>query len=310
MHEIERIHAAVAQLLALNKAGLLVTVIGTEGSTYRRAGARSVIGEDGSVAGAISGGCVERDIAERARTWLANFEPRVVTYDSSSSDDIVFGLGLGCRGKIAMMVQPFDAAHPPALPPVPNRTPVRWTTTFEGRTVLEEWIEPQRAIAVFGRGPDTGPVAEVARAAGWKADVIRSYEKPDLSAYDAVVIMTHNFLHDVALVEAALASPIEYVGLLGPRSRGEEILTQMGEVTPATRRRLFNPIGLDLGGDSPETIALSIVAEIQAVMERASAGSLREKDGPIHETADGGGRARGGRVVPAGTPETTPRLPR
>lgn len=307
---LERIHEAVNQLTALNKAGLLITVIGTEGSTYRRAGARSVIGEDGSVAGAISGGCVERDIAERAKTWLANFEPRVVVYDSSSSDDIVFGLGLGCRGKIEMLVQPFDAAHPPSLPPLPQREPVQWTTTFEGRVVLEEWIEPQRAIAIFGRGPDTEPVAAVARATGWKADVIRSYDQPDLSQYDAIVIMTHNFLHDVALVEAAFASQVDYIGLLGPKSRGEEILTQIGEVTTGMRRRLFNPIGLDLGGDSPEAIALSIVAEIQAMLERASGLALREKEGPIHEAADGGGRARGGRVIAAGTSQATPRLPR
>src|SRR5688572_21176784 len=104
MHELQRIHDAVDALLSERKAGLLVTVIGTRGSTYRRPGARSVIGEDGSVTGAISGGCVERDIALRAKTWVADFEPRVVTYDSSSAEDIVFGLGLGCRGKIEMLV--------------------------------------------------------------------------------------------------------------------------------------------------------------------------------------------------------------
>ena len=186
MNETRKIHEAVAQLLAAGKAGLLITVTGTEGSTYRRPGAQSVIGEDGSITGAISGGCVERDIAERAKTWLAGFSPRTVVYDSSSSDDIVFGLGLGCRGKIEMRVQPFDASHPPELPEV-----------------------PRQAIAIVGRGPDTEPVAAVARAAGWDAEIIRSYDNPSFDAFDAIVIMTHNFLFDVALLQAAFASPAD-----------------------------------------------------------------------------------------------------
>lgn len=283
MHELQRIHDAVGRLTGQGKRGLLVTVIGTSGSTYRRAGARSVIGDDGSIDGAISGGCVERDIAERANAWASSLAPRVVTYDSSSADDIVFGLGLGCRGRIEMLVQPFDAAHPPPLPPVPADDPVQWTTSFEGRVVLEETIEPQPAVAIFGRGPDAEPVATVARATGWRADVIRSWDAVDLTGFDAVVIMTHNFLHDVALVEAAFASRACYIGLLGPRSRGEEILTQLGDVAPESRIRLHNPIGLDLGGDSPEAIALSIVAEMQAVVHAATGRPLREKEGPIHE---------------------------
>lgn len=285
MHELQRVHDAVRRLTAAGRRGLLVTVIGTQGSTYRRAGARTVIGEDGSIDGVISGGCVERDIAERAKAWASDLAPRVVTYDSSSSDDIVFGLGLGCRGRIEMLVQPFDGGHPPALPPVPDRDAVSWSTTFEGRVVLEETIEPQRAVAIFGRGPDTEPVAAVARATGWRAEVMRSWDEVDLTGFDAVVVMTHNFLRDTAVIEAAFASPARYIGLLGPRSRGEEILTQLGDVPPESRERLYNPIGLDLGGDSPEAIALSIVAEMQSVVHESTALPLREKDGPIHDVA-------------------------
>ncbi|HEX7706066.1 MAG TPA: XdhC family protein [Thermoanaerobaculia bacterium] len=285
MHELQRIYDAVGRIVGEGRRGLLVTVISTSGSTYRRAGARSVIGEDGSVDGAISGGCVERDIAERAKSWLDDFAPRIVTYDSSSPDDIVFGLGLGCRGLIEMLVEPFDSGNPPRLPPLPQGEPIGWETAFEGNVVLTETIEPQKRIVIFGRGPDCEPVAVMARATGWRADVIRSYDRPDLSGVDAIVIMTHNFLHDVALVEAAFASSATYIGLLGPKVRGEEILTQIGEVSPAMCARLYNPAGLDLGADTPEEIALAIVAEVLSVFRRAAARPLRVKEGPIHEPA-------------------------
>lgn len=295
MHELQRIHDAVTCLLESGRRGLVVTVVATRGSTYRKAGARSVIGDDGSVTGAISGGCVERDLALRVEADPDNFAPRLVTYDSSSADDIVFGLGLGCRGSVDLLVQPFDAAHPPALPPVPDREPVQHTTLFEGRALLVETIRPQRRIAIFGRGPDVDPVQTLASAVGWEVDVIRTRDVHDLDHYDAIVVMTHNFLHDVEIVEAALRSSVAYIGLLGPKQRGEEILTQIpalphgsssnpSEELRETPRnsRLHNPIGLDLGGDTPEEIALSIVAEIQAVLHRRDAQPLRAKSVPIH----------------------------
>lgn len=280
MHELQRIHEAVARVVAAGARGLLVTVVATRGSTYRKSGTRCVIAEDGEVTGAISGGCVERDLALRA--GFLSFAPRVITYDSSSSEDIVFGLGLGCRGSLTMLVEPFDATHPPRLPAVPQDTPVRHIVTFEDRVLLEETLEPQTRVAIFGRGPDAAPVEVIARAVGWDVDVIRAREVPELARYDAIVVMTHNFLHDVEIIAAALRSPVSYIGLLGPKRRGEEILTQLDDVDPAALHRLHNPIGLDLGGDSPEAIALSIVAEIQSVLQRRDARPLREKRAPIH----------------------------
>lgn len=259
--ELTAIHEAVQRVIARRGRGLLVTVVATRGSTYRRAGARCVIANDGEVIGAVSGGCVERDLALRARAWPDDFTPRRVTYDSSGPEDIVFGLGLGCRGEIEMLVEPFDADHQPTLPPIPE----------------------QRAVIIFGGGSDVEPVAALVRSMAWRADVVSSRTLPELTPYDAAVVMTHNFLRDVELLAALFASPIPYIGLLGPKSRGEELLTQLGEVTPEMRRRLHNPIGLDLGGDSPREIALAIVAEIQAVLNERDGVSLREKSGPIHE---------------------------
>jgi xanthine dehydrogenase accessory factor len=278
MHELERI----LETIRATPRGILVTVVRTHGSTYRRAGARAVIGEDGRAVGAISGGCLERDLAERIKPWLADMQPRIVTYDSTRADDLVFGMGLGCRGVLDLLIEPFDASHPPRLLEFRwnGREPVEWTTTLPDGDTLVEIVRPQRAIVVFGGGADVEPVIRVAQQIGWRADVVTTRESIDVQDYDAAVVMTHNFPRDVEILRTLLASRIAYIGLLGPRSRGDELLTELDVPRDA---RIFSPIGLDLGAETPEEIALSIVAEIQAVLNARSARALRELDVPIHE---------------------------
>lgn len=278
MHELDRILEAIRA----TPRGIVVTVVRTHGSTYRRAGARAVIAESGRATGAISGGCLERDLAERIRPWLADMQPRVVTYDSTRDDDLVFGMGLGCRGVLDLLVEPFDAAHPPALLGFRwnGREPVEWTTTLPDGETLIEVIAPVRSLVVFGGGADVDPVIALARQTGWRADAITKRDPIDLTEYDAAVVMTHNFDRDVHILRALLRSHIGYIGLLGPRSRGDELLAEVGAPRDS---RIFSPVGLDLGAETPEEIALSIVAEVQAVLSARSARALRELDVPIHE---------------------------
>lgn len=292
MHEVDRIIEAVKRI----PRGVIATIVATHGSTYRRAGARAVISEEGEVVGTISGGCLERDLAARSAEWLTDMRPRVITYDTSREDDIVFGLGLGCRGVIDLHIEPFDSDHPPRLVREfqwNGRQPVTWNTSADGRLLLVESIRPQRQLAIFGGGPDVQPVVHIAEQLGMRASPFaprdvhpeKVREVVDLTQFDAAVIMTHNYLYDQALLAALLPSPIPYVGLLGPRSRGKELMAKLDNLTREQRDRLHTPVGLDLGGDSPEQIALSIVAEIESFLNRTSARSLRELDGPLHVPA-------------------------
>ena len=303
MHELEGIGEAVRRTLDRGKRGLLVTVIGVRGSTYRRAGARVVIGEDGDVFGAISGGCLERDLAERAGAWLDG-GPRVMTYDSSRAGDVVFGLGLGCRGEIDLLIQPFGPASPPRIPlpgpgvfatviasqnpryavgdPIDAQSEKTCRTKIDGCDVFVEVIAPPRSIVIFGKGADVIPVAALARTIGWRADVVHDAES-GLAGYDGAVVMTHNFLLDETILTSLMKTSIPYIGLLGPRTRGDELLASIG-ADAAARSRVHYPIGLDLGAETPEEIALSIVAEIQALFCGRSARPLRQVSGPIHES--------------------------
>ncbi len=285
MHEIDKAIEAVRTLLAGGARGVLVTVIRTSGSTYRRAGARAVIAEDGKSWGAISGGCLERDLAERIRPWLEEMTPRLVKYDFTRDADPVFGLGLGCRGALDLFVEPFDAEHHPTLLGFAwsGREPVPWTTVLpDGERFLES-LRPPRALAIFGSGVDVDPVARIGREIGWDVEVITTRDPIDVNAYDGAVIMTHNVERDAAILEALLASRIPYIGLLGPKSRGDELLAG---ASAESRARVHSPIGLDLGAETPEEIALSIVAEIQAVWSGGSARELRRLETPIHAPRD------------------------
>jgi xanthine/CO dehydrogenase XdhC/CoxF family maturation factor len=99
-----RVRAASGEPLAL------ATVIDTEGSTYRKPGAQMLIAADGSAVGLLSGGCVEGDLIERAGRVLATSTAEIVTYDARTSDDPVWGLGLGCEGAMRILLQRLDPA--------------------------------------------------------------------------------------------------------------------------------------------------------------------------------------------------------
>ncbi|HYY93920.1 MAG TPA: XdhC family protein, partial [Pyrinomonadaceae bacterium] len=103
----------------------------------------------------------------------------------------------------------------------------------------------------------------------------------------AAVVMTHNYLDDVELLRALLPSPAAYVGLLGPKQRTEKLLAEIraggGCFTTSQLSRLHGPVGIDIGAETPEEIALSVGAEIKAACEGRRAGYLRDRDAPIHD---------------------------
>ncbi len=93
-----------------NKAGkqtALATVVLVEGSSYRRAGARMLVTEDGQLTGAISGGCLEGDALRKARQVMLQNKPMLVTYDTTDEDDAKLGVGLGCNGIIHILIEPI-----------------------------------------------------------------------------------------------------------------------------------------------------------------------------------------------------------
>ena len=95
---------------AASRPLVLATVISTAGSTYRKPGARMLIDDQGEACGLLSGGCLESDLAEHARAVLTSGSARRVEYDLRSSDDLVWGLGLGCEGAMTILLQRVSPA--------------------------------------------------------------------------------------------------------------------------------------------------------------------------------------------------------
>ena len=112
MKEMEEIIEAYEAAAKANKKTALATVVHVDGSSYRRAGARMLITEDGNFTGAISGGCLEGDALRKALMVIHRQASMLVTYDTSDEDDAVMGLGLGCNGIIQVLIEPVQADNP------------------------------------------------------------------------------------------------------------------------------------------------------------------------------------------------------
>ncbi|MGH9941011.1 MAG: XdhC family protein [Pyrinomonadaceae bacterium] len=110
------------------------------------------------------------------------------------------------------------------------------------------------------------------------------------------LLMSHNYSHDLALLRFLLASPALYIGVMGPRKRTERMLRELAVGEDAFRpeeadmARLYSPAGLDIGANAPAEIALSIVAEMRAVLDGRRGGMLRERRGSIHGSLGDGER--------------------
>lgn len=176
--------------------------------------------------------------------------------------------------------------------------------------VLIETIAPPTALHVFGAGDDAKPMVRLARQLGWYVTVIDARPAyatrerfPDADVVlcqrpDAVempegalaMLMTHSFERDKVLLRRLLPALLPYVGVLGPRMRTQRLIDELGaegmKITPEMLVPLFGPAGLDIGAETPDEIAMSIIGEMRAVLNRRVGGSLRLRAGAIHEPVD------------------------
>lgn len=287
-------HAAVEETMAL------VTIVGTTGSSYRKAGARMLVRADGRHLGTLSGGCIEDEVARRALPVMKTGEPALFSVDTRRR--------FGCHGSIEVFAERIEPGHEfmrYLAYCLDQRVPAHVKVVFDPGAVrrgsyaldsldadtegFEETLLPPVRLVVCGDSPGNEALAGLSRILGWDCILTENPEAEALQmdARTAVVIKNHHFGRDFVALRWALAQTCGYVGLLGSRRRRRELLDALlaegWEPGPGALGHFFGPAGLDLGAEEPEHIALSITAEIQAVMSRHQGGFLRDRPGPIHE---------------------------
>jgi xanthine/CO dehydrogenase XdhC/CoxF family maturation factor len=266
------------------------TLVRTRGSSYRRAGARMLVTQHSHVAGSLSGGCLEEEIADRSRAVLLTGEPARVVFDTRRR--------FGCNGSLDILIERasrkflgrlaenFRSRQPTTIATDWTAGQSRIVAPFEGtgEADLLQTIHPPIQLLVMGDGPDSAALSSIAHALGWTVRAFDSASQfePDYDDRTAAIVKSHNYGRDFAALRALLPRSLRYVGLLGSRARREQLLGDLLDTGVEPGANLFAPAGLDLGGESPEAIALAIIAEIQATFGQGTAQFLRDRKAPIH----------------------------
>ena len=286
----------------------LATLVQTEGSTYRKPGARLLVEPDGRILGVLSGGCLEEEIGRYGQEVIVNGSPILLSFDTRRL--------YGCDGRLKILIEPLPAARETGNlitkigDLLAQRDVCRVRTCFEGEPLASELVSadvllPERCgvfvetlplpirLLLFGTGPEIEPLIQLAGNLGW---VVEHFGHPSELGEDfqpdeqtAALVMNHNFGRDLLALDRLFPLQFRYVGLLGPRKRHAELLARLSEYRSvdfeAGIRNLYAPAGLDIGSEAPEEVALAIVSEVAAVLSNRTGGFLRERRSDPHTIA-------------------------
>ena len=337
IHEFKEIiqHAIINQQKGLKN--VLASVVFLEGSSYRKPGVRMLISEDLSTVGAVSGGCVEKEIIHRAQSVFLDNQAKIITYDGRYR--------LGCEGILYILIEPFY---------VENEFLNRFSTALKNRESIEinsffiknddaignfgsqcvfqhqethsfyekftlqtkneialftQILKPAFRLLIIGGEHDAVKLCKIGANIGWEIDVITFAKDPktlkdfpgansvigetpetiqfeNIEENTAIVIMNHSYVQDLKFVLRLVSYQPTYIGILGAPKRGERLFNELFEQNPdiseAFLNSIYTPAGLHLGAQTPEEIAISIIAEILSVFNEKEPFSLRNLKGKIH----------------------------
>jgi xanthine/CO dehydrogenase XdhC/CoxF family maturation factor len=174
---------------------------------------------------------------------------------------------------------------------------------FRQLTGFIQVLQPTLRLVIFGAGNDVIPLTEMAAVLGWETVVIdgrathAKAERFPLSSGVIVakpgaavtlvesdeqtyfLLMTHNYNYDLEIFKSLVLQDVKYIGVLGPKKKLQQMVEEAGS---SDMSNVYGPVGLDIGAETAEEIALSIISEIKAVSSASEGGSLRNKPEPIH----------------------------
>ena len=266
------IYEEIVRLTREERPFALATVTENSGSSPRKAGAKMLVYEDGSILGSVGGGQVEADTIKAAQKGLCNGKPCTLPFVLSEEH------GFACGGAMKVYVEPHcNAPH----------------------------------LVLFGAGHVGKATASLAKGCGFRVTVVderpecvsreqiscadrllclgvkEAYGRLKLDSNSYVVIATPDLVSDFDAVRGALHSEVGFIGLLGSRRKRELLLKTLSDegVTQEQRARIITPVGMAIGAETPEEIAVSIVGQL--IQERKKHGAKRS------------GNSAGSREIPA-----------
>ncbi|MFC4220241.1 XdhC family protein [Flagellimonas marina] len=329
-HELKTI---IQHYEARQENAILATVVALDGSSYRRPGVRMLIFENGDMIGAVSGGCVEKEVLRQAQSVFTTRVSRVMIYDGRYR--------LGCEGILYILLETFEPSHSllaefwktieerkpfhiqsfykkeqsdhlgyhSVFQFGENRYPVSQTNeSSDGLSIFEQKMHPCFQLVIIGAEHDAVQLCKYAALTGWEVSVVANPREektkkdfpgihkliqvePEafqhkLDNQTAVVIMTHSFVKDLQFVMALRNEKGAYIGLLGPFQRREklfdELLERFPDISEDFLEQIHGPAGIDIGAETPQEIAISILSEILSVVNNKEPQLLKDKMGKIH----------------------------
>tara|TARA_R110001632_G_scaffold19898_8_gene59852 strand:- start:5624 stop:6631 length:1008 start_codon:yes stop_codon:yes gene_type:complete len=334
LHELKDIirSAKIAKQQGFKTA--LASVVSLDGSSYRRPGVRMSIQENGKMIGAVSGGCVEKEVLRQAQSVFETNTPKLMEYDGRYR--------LGCEGTLYILIESFDpedAFYDAFEKQCISRKPFSISTSFskeesnrykggssfhfskkhflvsnlepeDGLEIFKQTIKPGFKLVIVGSEHDAVQLCKYASATGWEVDIVAPTDDPKVidnfpgasnyfgidetefgnSNFDsqtAVMMMTHSYVKDLKYLSALVEKEIKYIGLLGPSKRREKLLNELLEknelLSDGFFDTIYGPAGINIGAETPQEIAISILAEILSVFRNQKPISLKDKLIGIHQ---------------------------
>lgn len=337
-HEFKKILKAHKLAKEQKLKTVLATVVAVDGSSYRGAGVRMLILENKEIVGAISGGCVEKEVVRQARSVFQTGVPKMMTYDGR--------FRLGCEGTLYVLLEVFsleDSEIELIESTITQREEFvikshynlegnklqkgsflqlnevnvisfsgkKNATSLESKYIIfSEKLIPCFRLIIIGTEHDATSLCKQASNLGWEILVIaapdskkekenflgaselvklapENFTISNIDKQTAFVLMNHNYAKDLLYLKALKETRPCYIGLLGPSKRKEQMLSAFieyhFEVKDEFLDSIYGPAGLDIGGETPEEIAISILSEIISVTRNKKAYHLQDKMGAIHD---------------------------
>jgi len=254
------IYQEIVKVREEGKEAALVTIVSTTGSTPREEGAKMLVRPDGSIAGTIGGGSLEAQVIEEAVTVIKMGKPKHLHMSLTAEE--AGEAGMICGGVLEIFIEP---------------------------------IVTSPALFIFGGGHISLPLSQTAKTLGFKVTVIddraefasserfpeaeavlaedftQAFPRLKIDKSSYIVIVTRGHQHDELVLEWAIGTPARYIGMIGSKTKVATIYSHLKAkgVSQQVLDGVHSPIGLEIGAQTPEEIAVSILAEIIKVRRSA-----------------------------------------